>query len=40
MGFKNIEVNSNGIKMAESVEYCKTLKKALVPTQYISSSMA
>jgi hypothetical protein len=35
MGFHHVEINSNGIKMAESVEYCKTLKKAGASTVYL-----
>jgi uncharacterized radical SAM superfamily Fe-S cluster-containing enzyme len=35
MGFRHIEINSNGIKMAESVEYCKTLKQAGASTVYL-----
>ncbi len=35
LGFRHVEVNSNGIKMAESVEYCRTLKRAGVSTVYL-----
>ena len=35
LGFDHIEVNSNGLKMAESVEYCRTLKEAGVGTVYL-----
>ena len=35
MGFRHIEINSNGIRMAESVEYCKTLKDAGASTVYL-----
>jgi len=35
LGFRHVEVNSNGIRMAESVEYCRTLKKAGVSTVYL-----
>ena len=35
LGFQHVEVNSNGIKMAESAEYCRTLKKAGVSTVYL-----
>ena len=35
LGFDHLEVNSNGIKMAESVEYCRTLKEAGVSTVYL-----
>jgi hypothetical protein len=35
LGFHHVEINSNGIKMAESVEYCKTLKAAGANTVYL-----
>jgi len=35
MGFVHIQVSSNGIKMAERVEYCQTLKKAGLSTVYL-----
>jgi len=35
LGFRHVEVNSNGLKMAESVEYCRTLKEAGVSTIYL-----
>lgn len=35
VGFDHIEVNSNGIKLAESVDYCKTLNDAGVSTVYL-----
>ncbi len=35
-GFSHIQLNSNGIKLAESVEYCKKLKEAKVNTVYMS----
>ncbi len=35
LGFHHVEVNSNGIKMAESVEYCRELKSAGVSTIYL-----
>ena len=35
MGFRHVEVNSNGLKMAESVEYCRELKQAGVSTVYL-----
>jgi len=35
LGFEHVEVNSNGIKFAESVEYCKTLKESGVSTIYL-----
>ena len=35
MGIVHVEVDSNGIKMAESVEYCKILRKAGADTVYL-----
>ncbi len=35
LGFRHVEVNSNGIRMAESVEYCKSLKQAGASTVYL-----
>jgi len=35
MGFVHSQVSSNGIKMAESVEYCRILKKAGLSTVYL-----
>jgi uncharacterized radical SAM superfamily Fe-S cluster-containing enzyme len=35
MGFQHIEVDSNGIKMAESIDYCRTLKEAGASTVYL-----
>jgi hypothetical protein len=35
MGFRHVEINSNGIKMAESVDYCKTLRQAGASTVYL-----
>ncbi len=35
MGFRHVEINSNGIRMAESIEYCRTLKKAGASTVYL-----
>ncbi len=35
LGFIHVEVNSNGIKMAESSDYCWELKKAGVDTVYL-----
>ncbi len=35
MGFRHVEVNSNGIRFAESVEYCRTIKEAGVSTVYL-----
>jgi len=35
LGFRHVEVNSNGLKMAESVDYCRSLKEAGVSTVYL-----
>lgn len=35
LGFRHVEVNTNGIRLAQSVEYCKTLAKAGVSTIYL-----
>ena len=35
VGFDHVEVNSNGIKLAESVDYCRTLNDAGVSTVYL-----
>jgi len=35
LGFDHVEVDSNGLRMAESVEYCRTLKEAGVSTVYL-----
>ena len=35
LGFLNIEVNTNGIKLSQSVEYCRTLKAAGMDTVYL-----
>jgi len=35
IGFVHVEVNSNGIRMAESTEYCKELVKAGMDTVYL-----
>jgi uncharacterized radical SAM superfamily Fe-S cluster-containing enzyme len=35
MGFMHVEVNSNGIRMAQSPEYCRELKKARTSTIYL-----
>ncbi|UCH58200.1 MAG: radical SAM protein [Candidatus Bathyarchaeota archaeon] len=35
LGFVHVEINTNGIKMAENVEYCRTLKEAGVSTVYL-----
>lgn len=34
-GFTHVEINSNGIRMAESVDYCRTLKQSGVSTVYL-----
>jgi uncharacterized radical SAM superfamily Fe-S cluster-containing enzyme len=36
LGFSHIQVNTNGMKLAESVNFCKELKKAKVNTIYMS----
>jgi len=36
LGFTHIQVNTNGIKLADSVEYCQQLKDANVNTIYMS----
>jgi 7,8-dihydro-6-hydroxymethylpterin dimethyltransferase len=36
VGFSHIQVNTNGLKLADSVEYCKKLKDARVNTIYMS----
>ena len=36
VGFAHVQVNTNGIKLAESVEYCKQLKDEKVNTIYMS----
>ena len=35
LGFRHVEVNSNGLRMADSVDYCRTLKEAGVSTVYL-----
>jgi len=35
LGFRHVEVNSNGLKMAESVDYCRELREAGVDTIYL-----
>jgi len=35
LGFNHVEVNTNGIRLAQSVEYCKTLSEAGVSTVYL-----
>jgi uncharacterized radical SAM superfamily Fe-S cluster-containing enzyme len=34
-GFKHIEINTNGLRLAASVDYCRTLKEAGVSTIYL-----
>jgi len=34
-GFRNIQVNTNGLRLAESLDYCKTLKQAGMKTLYL-----
>jgi uncharacterized radical SAM superfamily Fe-S cluster-containing enzyme len=36
LGFTHVQVNTNGIKLAESVEYCQRLKDEKVNTVYMS----
>jgi uncharacterized radical SAM superfamily Fe-S cluster-containing enzyme len=36
LGFTHVQLNTNGIKLAESVEYCKKIKDAKVNTIYLS----
>jgi hypothetical protein len=36
LGFSHVQVNTNGLKLAEDPEYCKQLKAAKVNTIYIS----
>ncbi len=36
LGFSHVQVNTNGLKLAESVEFCKELKDARVNTIYMS----
>ena len=35
LGFIHVEVNTNGIKLSQSIEYCRTLKEAGVDTIYL-----
>jgi len=35
MGFMHVEINTNGIRMAQSPEYCRELKKAGTSTVYL-----
>lgn len=35
MGFRHVEVNTNGIRLAQSVDYCRTLDEAGVSTVYL-----
>jgi uncharacterized radical SAM superfamily Fe-S cluster-containing enzyme len=36
VGFSHVQVNTNGLKLAESVEYCRRLKEERVNTIYMS----
>jgi len=36
LGFTHVQLNTNGIKLAESVEYCRQIKDAKVNTVYLS----
>ncbi|MEF8847522.1 MAG: radical SAM protein [Candidatus Thermoplasmatota archaeon] len=36
VGFSHVQVNTNGLKLAESADYCKKLKEAKVNTIYMS----
>ena len=35
LGFSHVEINTNGIRLAQSVKYCKTLNEAGVSTVYL-----
>ena len=35
LGFRHIEVNTNGVRLAQSVDYCKAIKEAGVSTVYL-----
>ena len=35
LGFRHVEVNTNGLRLAESVEYCRELKEAGTDTIYL-----
>jgi uncharacterized radical SAM superfamily Fe-S cluster-containing enzyme len=35
LGFRHVEVNTNGLRLAQSVDYCKQLKEAGVSTIYL-----
>jgi len=35
LGFRHVEVNTNGIRLAQSVDYCKTLDEAGMSTVYL-----
>jgi uncharacterized radical SAM superfamily Fe-S cluster-containing enzyme len=35
LGFRHVEVNTNGLRLAQSVDYCKELKEAGVSTVYL-----
>jgi len=36
VGFSHVQVNTNGVKLADSVDYCRQLKEAKVNTVYMS----
>ncbi len=36
LGFSHVQVNTNGLKLADDVEYCRALKEAKVNTIYMS----
>ena len=36
VGFSHVQVNTNGLKLADNLEYCKALKEAKVNTIYMS----
>ena len=35
LGFRHVEINTNGVRLSQSVEYCKELKAAGVSTVYL-----
>ncbi len=35
LGFNHVEINTNGLRLSQSVEYCKQLKEAGVSTIYL-----
>jgi len=36
LGFAHVQVNTNGLKLADSIDYCRQLKEAMVNTIYMS----